>query len=451
MKNNCDSCELLGSEGCENLNCDSCEIGKIVPGPEIETPDNRVIFTKQMKEEYTILVPTMLPLHFRLFLEIFRKAGYKCEMLENEGRSAVDCGVKYVHNDACYPAICVIGQFIDALQSGKYDVDKVALIYMQTGGGCRASNYVSLIRKALERAGFPQVPVVTINFAGLEKHPGFKLSLPMLPEMMYSCLYGDLLMTLRNQCRVREINKGQTDAMVEKWLGVCAAHLRKKFVPYREVKRNMHEIVKDFATIERSEEEPVKVGVVGEIYVKYAALGNNHLEEFLYNEGAEAVVPGLLDFLYYCAYNMSLDWEIYGMGSATPGALRLVCKYFKDKKDDLNAAVASAGVFKSFSSYEDLVNLQREQKCVGLGMKMGEGWLLTTEMLELCELGVSNIICTQPFGCLPNHIVGKGMMGPVKARYPEANIVAIDYDPGASRINQENRLKLMLSNAKNKL
>ena len=431
--------------------CSGCEDDKAyieAEKKEIPTPDNRVVFTKEMKKTHTILVPTMLPMHFRFFVEVFRKNGYTCELLENEGRKAVDAGVKYVHNDACYPSICVIGQFIDALQSGKYDVDHVAVVYMQTGGGCRASNYVSLMRKAFARAGFAQVPIVTINIAGLEKHPGFKVTVPMYRDLLNCCLYADLMMTLRNQCRAREVKKGQTDALCDHWVKKLSKEIWDGKMRYSHVKENMRQMAADFALIERKPEPPIRVGIVGEIYVKYSPLGNNQLEEFVYKEGAESVVPGLLDFMYYCVYNNRLDFELYGMRSDTRLVWRAVCRYVEKLKDDLNEIIAEPGVFYGFSGYKQFLKMAEEQHCVGMGMKMGEGWLLTSEMLELCEMGVKNIVCCQPFGCLPNHIVGKGMMRPIKARFPDANIVAIDFDPGASRINQENRLKLMMSNAR---
>ncbi|MBR3035647.1 MAG: 2-hydroxyacyl-CoA dehydratase, partial [Firmicutes bacterium] len=327
-------------------------------------------------------------------------------------------------------------------------VNKVAVIYMQTGGGCRASNYVSLMRKAFERAGFPQVPIVTINIAGLEKHPGFKVTVPMYRDLLNCCLYADLMMTLRNQCRVREVKKGQTDALCDHWVKKLSKEIWDGRMKYSRVKQNMRQMAADFALIERSPEQPVRVGIVGEIYVKYSPLGNNYLEEFVYKEGAESVVPGLLDFMYYCVYNNRLDFELYGMRSDSRMIWKIVCNYFEKKKNDLNEIIRERGVFYGFSSYKHLLELAKEHHCVGMGMKMGEGWLLTSEMLELCEMGVTNIVCCQPFGCLPNHIVGKGMMRPIKARYPDANIVAIDFDPGASRINQENRLKLMMSNAR---
>ncbi len=411
----------------------------------VEYTYDRVIFTEEMRKEYTIIAPTMLPLHFTLLGEVFRRHGYNMVMLDNEEKSAVDTGVCYVHNDACYPAICVIGQLMEALLSGKYDVHKTAVLITQTGGGCRASNYISMLRKALARAGLEFVPILSLNIAGLEKQPGFRLDLPIIKELMQCVLYGDLLMSLRNQCLVREVHKGETEALTEKWLADLS-DMMARGQKYKDVKATMYRIAADYAKIERGP-EVVRVGIVGEIYVKYSPLGNNKLERFMHREGAETVVPGLLDFCFYCVYNNVLDNRLYGMRRYSKTVWKIASKYLMDKKRDMIAAAESAGFFMT-SSYEHLLEIADRYGIVGMGMKMGEGWLLATEMLELCSMGVKNIVCTQPFGCLPNHIVGKGMMRPVKEAFPEANIVAIDYDPGASRINQDNRLKLMLANAK---
>lgn len=410
--------------------------------------NDRVIFTRKMRKEYTILVPTMLPMHFALLATVFRKRGYKMEFLESDGRNMADVGIKYVHNDMCYPAIIVIGQLIDALQSGKYDTDKVALLIMQTGGGCRASNYLSLLRKALVRAGYPKVPVVSLNVAGLERNPGFKISMYMYGELATCVLYADLLMLLRNQCRVRELNKGETDLKTEKWMAYLNKQMSHRRVAYSKVLKTMQAMVEDYAAIERSDAPGIRVGIVGEIYVKYSPLGNNNLEKFLFKEGAEAVVPGLLDFCLYCVYNNVLDHKLYGMRRQSVWIWQWITDYLEKKKNDMISIIEQDGHFQPPSSFKHITTLPEGEDCVSIGMKMGEGWLLTAEMLELCEMGVKNIVCTQPFGCLPNHIVGKGMMRPVKERYSDVNIVAIDYDPGASKINQENRLKLMLSNAR---
>lgn len=407
----------------------------------------RVLFTEEMAREYTILIPSMLPMHFELFEPVFSKRGYKVARLSNESKSAIDEGVRFVHNDACYPAICVIGQFLEALESGKYDVDKTALMYIQTGGGCRASNYVSLLRKALQRAGMPQVPVIAINFFGSEKQPGFKMNALFLLEIFKCLVYGDLLTALRNQCLVREVNKGETEALTRKWIGLLAEQFRRSDPSFAKLKKTMRLIADDFASVERGA-EVTRVGIVGEIYVKYSPLGNNGLEKFLHSEGAETVVPGVLDFCYYFIYNAVNDYKLYGMNKNSILIWRSCLKLFEKLKDDINDAIGHSGHFIKYSSYKHLVSLAESTSLVGTGLKMGEGWLLPAEMMELCDMGVKNIVCTQPFGCLPNHIIGKGMMRPVKDRYPDANIVAIDYDPGASKINQENRLKLMLANAR---
>ena len=409
---------------------------------------DRVIFTRKMRRDYTILVPTMLPMHFTLMASVFRKRGYKMEFLKDDGRNMGDVGIRYVHNDMCYPAIIVIGQLLDALLSGRYDKDQTALLIMQTGGGCRASNYLSLLRKALQRAGFPQVPVVSLNVAGLERNSGFKISPSMYGELATCVLYGDLLMLLRNQCRAREVNRGETDSLTNRWLETLDLQMRGPKVSRKTFRETMQKIVDDFAAIPRRQEQVVRVGIVGEIYVKYSPLGNNNLEEFLYQEGAEVVVPGLLDFCLYCVYNNVLDNRLYEMRKQSVIMWRWITGYLSRRKDDMIRILREDGHFDPPSSFGQIASLPDREACVGIGMKMGEGWLLTAEMLELCEMGVKNIVCTQPFGCLPNHIVGKGMMRPVKDRYTDVNIVAIDYDPGASKINQENRLKLMMANAR---
>ncbi len=411
---------------------------------------NYIPFTKEMKKEYTILIPTMLPMHFKLIISVLQTYGYKCDLLESSGPSVTEAGLKYVHNDTCYPAILVIGQFIDALKSGKYDPHKVALILFQTGGGCRASNYISLLRKALAKAGYDYVPVISFSLVGIEKHPGFKLNLSKLHGMMYALLYGDLLMTLVNQCRTFEINKGQAQALADRWVERLGAELGSgSRISYRKIKSNYRKILNDFADIPVKPYNAVKVGVVGEIFVKYSPLGNNNLEQFLVDEGAEVVVPGLLDFMLYCVYNNVVEYNIRGDSFWTSRMSKIAYDFLCKKKNDIIDIMAEHGRFTPFSHFEDTVKMP--DGFIGIGTKMGEGWLLTAEMLELGHTGVKNIVCTQPFGCLPNHICGKGMMKPIKEHNPDINIVAIDYDAGATRVNQENRLKLMLANARENL
>lgn len=406
---------------------------------------NYISFTEEMQKDYTVLVPNMLPMHFALLCKVFRSFGVRAELLTTEGQRIKDTGLKYVHNDTCYPAILVIGQFIDALQSGKYDPHKTALILFQTGGGCRASNYINLLRKALEKAGFGYVPVISMSLSGLEDHPGFRLSVPMLHRLIYAVLYGDLLMLLRNQCRSYEIKKGESEALAAAWTDRLAAEMDAgKRISYRKVRDNYHKIIEDFDRIPREATRKPRVGIVGEIFVKYSPLANNNLEEFLVKEGAEVTVPGLTDFCLYCVYNYLLDTKLQGRNKKLYPVYRTLYRFLIKKQNDLIRAIEQRSEFVPPNPFDRTVSLVKGY--IGLGTKMGEGWLLTAEMLELAHSGVKNIVCAQPFGCLPNHICGKGMMRPIKERNPEVNIVAIDYDAGATEVNQENRIKLMLAN-----
>ncbi len=406
-------------------------------------------FTEEMKKDYTVLIPTMLPMHFELIISFLNNFGYKMELLRSSGPEIAEKGLHYVHNDTCYPAILVIGQFLEAIESGRYDVDKIALMLFQTGGGCRASNYVSLLRKALARAGYGHIPVIAFSLAGIEKHPGFKLDVKKLHGMLYGVLYGDLLMSLVNQCKPYEVNKGEAEALAEEWTGRLGRELASSGrIKYRRIKENYRSILRDFSAIERRGHSAVKVGIVGEIFVKYSPLGNNDLEQFLVSEGAEVVVPGLLDFCLYCVYNGIEDFMLYGKDRGRYAANRLAYAFLCRKKRDMIDIIEKEGSFEAPTPFETTVKLA--EGYISNGAKMGEGWLLTAEMLELAHSGVKNIVCTQPFGCLPNHICGKGMMRPIKERNPDVNIVAIDYDAGATKVNQENRLKLMLSNARDR-
>ncbi len=403
-------------------------------------------FTPEMKQTHTILIPDMLPIHFGLIMEIFRAGGYKMELLTTSTRSVVDEGLKHVHNDTCYPALLVIGQFIDALKSGKYDVNKVALLISQTGGGCRASNYIHLLRKALDEE-FPQIPVLSLNFSGLEKDSGFKITAGMFLQMLYAVLYGDLLMSLYNTCRAYELNKGDSKAVLEKWQDKIAELFRKG--GYRKTKRLYREILADFSQIKRTKEKKVRVGIVGEIYVKYSPLANNHLEDFLISEGCEPVVPAFLDFCLYCAVNTVNDGKIYNFSTNTTKIFGIAYKLIYGMQKQMIRIVKEHGEFDPPHDFEDL--RAYADKYMHQGVKMGEGWLIPAEMAALAHGGVENIICTQPFGCLPNHIVAKGMSRVIKEAFPQANIVAVDYDPGATRVNQENRIKLMLANARKEI
>ena len=401
------------------------------------------VFTPEMKQTHTILIPDMLPIHFGLIMEIFRNNGYKMELLTTSTRSVVDEGLKHVHNDTCYPALLVIGQFIDALKSGKYDVNKVALLISQTGGGCRASNYIHLLRKALDEE-FPQIPVLSLNFSGLEKDSGFKITAGMFLQMLYAVLYGDLMMSLYNTCRAYELNKGDSKAVLEKWQTKIAELFRKG--GYRKTKKLYREILADFSQIKRTKEKKVRVGIVGEIYVKYSPLANNHLEDFLISEGCEPVVPAFLDFCLYCAVNTVNDGKIYNFSTKTTKLFGIAYRLIYSMQKQMIKIVREHGEFDPPHDFEDL--RAYADKYMHQGVKMGEGWLIPAEMAALAHGGV---ICTQPFGYLPNHIVAKGMSRVIKEAFPQANIVAVDYDPGATRVNQENRIKLMLANARKEI
>lgn len=404
----------------------------------------RLLFTEEMRKEYTILIPQMLPVHFTLLEKIFNNHGYKVKLLTSTGRKIVDEGLRNVHNDTCYPALLVIGQMMDALKSGEYDLNKTALMITQTGGGCRASNYINLLRKALKNNGMEQVPVVSLNLSGMEKNPGFKLSVKLLYDLVIAICYGDLLTWVANQVRPYENRKGDSDGIIASWID----RLMAEGFALTAFNKNIREILKDFSEVPFTPSEKVKVGIVGEIYIKYAPLGNNCLEEFLRSEGAEVVIPGLLDFILFMCDHHIVDTELYHVrykkyiGS---GALKA---FLRKMQDDIIKAVKETR-FRAPAHFEE--TKENVLPYVSPANKMGEGWLLTAEMVELIGSGVNNIVCAQPFGCLPNHIVGKGMIRKIRDVHPEANIVAIDYDPGATKVNQENRIKLMLSTAKSSL
>ena len=411
--------------------------------------DGRLLFTKEMKKEYTVLLPQMASIQFRIMKRVLDEYGYNTVLLETNGPEIAQTGLKYVHNDTCYPALLVIGQFINALQSGKYDVHKTALLITQTGGGCRASNYIHLLRKALKKAGLEFVPVISLNISGLEKNPGFSLTLPMARKLIGALVYGDTLMLLSNQTKPYEVHKGESMALVDSWIeNIVGQYKEGRGFKLEQQRQNLDDMAKSFSNIERTIVLKVKVGVVGEIYVKYAPLGNNNLEAFLGEQDCEVCVPGIMGFALFKLDNRLQDIELYGGNKVKYMALSKAYAYL-EKMENLIVECSVKYGFNPPGKYSHLKNLVKD--VVGLGNKMGEGWLLTSEMLELAESGYPNIVCTQPFGCLPNHIVGKGMIRKVKEINPDANIVAIDYDPGATRVNQENRIKLMLAIANENL
>lgn len=404
-------------------------------------------FTKDMVKTHKILIPNMAVTQFRLMQAALASEGYQTEVLGNCGSEVAQLGLKYVHNDTCYPALLVIGQFLDALNSGKYDLDHTALLITQTGGGCRASNYIHLLRKALEKNGYGFIPVISLNFSGLESNPGFKLTKTMLVQVAYALLIGDLIMMVANQCRPYEIVPGSTDKAID----ICMDAVIKRFtgermVRYGEVKHLFQFVLTVFGKLKLDKTQKKKlVGIVGEIYVKFSPLGNNRLEEFLLSEGCEPVLPGLMDFCLYCIYNSVIDHELYGRNGKTAAVYKMVYQFVLGKQADIIKMMKKDGHFRPPMPFDEV--RKKSHAIIGQGVKMGEGWLLPAEMVELISEGVTNIVCTQPFGCLPNHIAGKGMIRKIREVYPQANIVAVDYDPGASKINQENRIKLMLSSA----
>ena len=408
---------------------------------------DRIEFTKEMRKDYTILIPNMAQIHFELLNRVLKQHGYKTELLKTTGRDIVDDGLNTVHNDTCYPALLVIGQLINALKSGKYDPHKTALLITQTGGGCRASNYIHLLRKALKKTGYGYVPVISLNLSGLEKNSGFKFT-PVMAMKFLSCLiYGDLIMLLKNQVKPYELNEGETDFMVEKWITKLIDMFDKnRGFGVIALKTVLPKITRDFSMIAVRKEEKIKVGIVGEIYVKYSPLGNNNLEDFLLSQGCEVNVPGLMGFVLFKTDNRIEDIRLYGGKKLKKFFMKLLMRYMLHIEKCIIGAVKSHGDFVAPGSYMHLRELIKP--VMGYGCKMGEGWLLTAEMMELAESGYGNIVCAQPFGCLPNHIVGKGMIRKLREIYPDSNIVPIDYDPGATKVNQENRIKLMLAVAK---
>lgn len=402
----------------------------------------RLLFTKQMKKDYTILMPMMLPFHFTLIEKLLQKNGYNMQLLTSTGTNIVDEGLQSVHNDTCYPALLVIGQLLDAIKSGEYDPERVAVAITQTGGGCRASNYIHLLRKALKKNHLENVPVVSVSIGGLERNPGFNLSKRTLIKLGVAIIYADLIMDLSNQARPYELSHGETDMLANRWIDKLANESLSVF----SIKRNMIAIVQDFAKIPLKLTNKVKVGVVGEIYVKFAPLGNNNLEAFLAEENCEVVVPGLMDFVLYNCESAIADSEVLGINRMKAKIYALFKRILCHMQDNMIAAVKNNSTFRVPPRFDHIRSLVRGY--LSTDNKMGEGWLLTGEMLELIESGVGNIVCTQPFGCLPNHIAGKGMIREIRRNNESANIVAIDYDPSATRINQENRIKLMLELAR---
>ena len=404
-------------------------------------------FTKQMfREGYTILAPQMSPIHFDILEPVFHKYGFNMVVLDNDNREAIDVGLKYVNNDACFPSITVVGQIMDAVLSGKYDTDRLAVIMSQTGGCCRASNYVGFIRKALAKAGLPHIPVISLNANGMEKNEGFQIPMPLLLKVCQGVVYGDLFMRCLYRVRPYELEPGSANALHAKWREICVDQLtnEKSVWTYKKVCKGIVEAFDNFP-IDETLVKP-RVGIVGEILVKYMPLANNHLVDLLEREGAEAVVPDLMDFMNYSVYNGDYKHKYLGTKWTSSAAAHLGVGAIRAMRKPALEALEQSKRFEAPMPIEKIAELAKP--FLSIGNQYGEGWFLTGEMAELLLTGVPNIVCIQPFACLPNHVVGKGVIKALKKVYPQANIAAVDYDPGASEVNQLNRIKLMLATAK---
>jgi predicted CoA-substrate-specific enzyme activase len=412
---------------------------------------DRVPYTEEMQSKYyTIICPQMSPIHFDLIQEAVRSCGYNFVILEGKDRKAIDYGLRYVNNDACYPSIYVVGQIMQALESGKYDVNKTAILMTQTGGGCRASNYIGFIRRALKKAGMEQIPVISANMSGLEGNPGFKLSLKVLVRVAFGCVFGDVFMKCLYRVRPYEKVPGSAEALHQKWVEKCLDFLRKVKSPnVMAVHRMCAEIIRDFDALPITDERKPRVGIVGEILVKYAPAANNHLVDLLEKEGAEVEVPNLMGFMLYCFYNQIFKAAELGTSKQTARLSRFGINVVQLFLAPINRALKKSKRFEPFVSIYKIADYAKQ--IVSIGNETGEGWFLTGEMIELIKGGAPNIVCIQPFGCLPNHVIGKGVIKKIRRYYPQANIAAIDYDPGASEVNQLNRIKLMLSTAQKNL
>lgn len=410
---------------------------RIYEKPKYQRPS----FTTSMREDYTILAPQMSPIHFQFFTPAFSACGYNFKVLEQVPSNAMDEGLRFVNNDACYPAIIVIGQLLDALKSGEYDINKTAVMISQTGGGCRATNYISYLRKALHDAGFPNVPVLSFNTMGMEKHEGFKLSLGLINRLMMSVIYGDVLMQTLFATRPYELVKGSAEALYHKWVERCKGALAK--ADFKTYRQNIYGIVEDFDNLPLLDVKKPRIGLVGEILVKYHPTANNDIVRIIEQEGCEAVMPGLMDFLLYCAYDYDFNNKFLSKGKLAVLASKAALVSMEYYRKDMRKALLKSKRFLNPHTIDELAF--GAAPILSRGNQTGEGWFLTAEMVGLIKDGASNIVCMQPFACLPNHITGKGVIKALKELYPQANITAVDYDPGASEVNQLNRIKLMIS------
>ena len=409
----------------------------------------KVPFTKEMKKDYTILIPQMAPIHFEFLEAAVRAEGYNVKLLRECSEHTIETGLKYVNNDACYPSIITTGQFLEALESGEYDVNKTAIIMSQTGGGCRATNYIGFIRKALKDAGFAQVPVISFNVAGLEKSAGFKITISLMERLLKAVVYGDLLQKMLYKNRAYEVNRGETQAIFDKWMEKCKALVVKS--TNKEYKQSIYDIVNDFEKIEldTSIKKP-RVGIVGEILIKYHPFGNNYVANVLEKEGAEVVLPDFMGFVKFMATHKVTVNSLLKTGKLKSDIAKLAIKLIELIEKDFKIALQNSK--KDYLPLCDIWHLESKVKDIlSIGNQTGEGWFLTAEMIEYIENNIPNIVCVQPFACLPNHVVGKGVIKSIRNKYPEANISPVDYDPGASEANQTNRIKLLMTVAKDNL
>ena len=407
------------------------------------------IFTKEMRKDYTILIPQMAPIHFELLESAVQAAGYNAVLLRDCTQHTVETGLKYVNNDACYPSILVTGQMIEALESGKYDLNKTALIMSQTGGGCRATNYIGFIRKALRDAGFDNIPVISFNVVGMEKMPGFKLTPKLIEGLIKSVVYGDLLQKMLTKNRAYEINKGETQKLYDNWMKKCKELVKNS--TNKEFKQSIYDIVNDFEKIELdlSIKKP-KVGIVGEVLIKYHPFGNNFVADLLEQEGAEVILPDFMGFVKFMATHKITFNNLLNINKTSAKISKIAIKLIDILEKDVKLALANSK--KGYLQPCDIWHLEDKVKNVlSIGNQTGEGWFLTAEMIEYIEHDIPNIVCVQPFACLPNHVVGKGVIKTIRQKYPEANISPVDYDPGASETNQANRIKLLMTVAKDNL
>ena len=410
---------------------------------------NKVAFTKDMREDYTILIPQMAPIHFDLLETAVRAEGYKVELLRECTPHTVETGLKYVNNDACYPSILTTGQMIEALESGKYDVNKTALIMSQTGGGCRATNYIGFIRKALKDAGYPQVPVISFNVVGMEKMPGFKITPSLIEKLLKCVVYGDLLQKMLYKNRAYEVKKGESQALFDKWMEKAKQLIQNS--NNKQFKKSIYDIVSDFEKIELDESvKKPKVGIVGEVLIKYHPFGNNFVADKLEAEGAEVILPDFMGFIKFIATHKITFNELLKMNSTKAKIFEIAISLIGIFEKDVKIALKKSK--KDYLMPCDIWHLEdKVQDVLSIGNQTGEGWFLTAEMIEYIENGIPNIICVQPFACLPNHVVGKGVIKTIRSMFPEANITPVDYDPGASEANQTNRIKLLMTVAKDNM